>query len=73
MLSYSRNQEVGSVGVGAGLYMYDVVVKKFTFAISSDEFVSIVASLPHLILPINIAFHMLNVLMFYLLDACYHR
>ena len=35
----SRNQEVGSMGVGAGLYMYDVVVKKFTFAISStDEF-----------------------------------
>ena len=29
------------MGVGAsGLYMYDVVVKKFTFAISSvDEFV----------------------------------
>jgi len=27
------------VGVGADLYMYDVVVKKFTFAISSpDEF-----------------------------------
>jgi len=27
------------VGVGAGLYMYDVVVKKFTFAVSSpDEF-----------------------------------
>jgi len=27
------------MGVGAGLYMYDVVVKKFTFAISSlDEF-----------------------------------
>jgi len=27
--------------VGAGLYMYDVVVKKFTFAISSsDEFLS---------------------------------
>jgi len=25
--------------VGAGLYMYDVIVKKFTFAISSpDEF-----------------------------------
>jgi len=24
----SRNQEVGSMGVGAGLYMYDVVVKK---------------------------------------------
>jgi len=23
------------MGVGAGLYMYDVVVKKFTFAISS--------------------------------------
>jgi len=27
------------MGVGAGLYMYDVVVKKFKFAISSpDEF-----------------------------------
>jgi len=27
------------MGVGAGLYMYNVVVKKFTFAISSpDEF-----------------------------------
>jgi len=27
------------MGVGAGLYMHDVVVKKFTFAISSpDEF-----------------------------------
>jgi len=25
------------VGVGAGLYMYDVVVKKCTFAISSPE------------------------------------
>ena len=29
------------MGVGAGLYMYDVVVKEFTFAISSpDEFLS---------------------------------
>jgi len=28
MLSYSRNQEVGSMGVSAGLHMYDVVVKK---------------------------------------------
>jgi len=29
------------MGIGAGLYMYDVVVKKFTFAISSpDEFLS---------------------------------
>jgi len=29
------------MGVGAGLYMYDVVVKMFTFAISStDEFLS---------------------------------
>jgi len=28
------------MGVGAGFYMYHVVVKKFTFAISSvDEFV----------------------------------
>jgi len=27
------------MGIGAGLYMYDVVVRKFTFAISSsDEF-----------------------------------
>jgi len=27
------------MGVGAGVYMYDVVVKRFTFAISSpDEF-----------------------------------
>jgi len=27
------------MGIGAGLYMYDVIVKKFTFAISSpDEF-----------------------------------
>jgi len=31
--------------VGAGLYMYDVVVKKFTFAISSpDEFMFIYMS-----------------------------
>ena len=30
------------MGVGAGLCMYDVVVKKFTFAMSSpDEFLSI--------------------------------
>jgi len=30
------------MGVGAGLYMYDVVVKKFTFAISSpDEFLCV--------------------------------
>jgi len=28
------------MGIGSGLYMYDVVVKKFTFAISSpNEFV----------------------------------
>jgi len=39
----SRNYEVGSMGVDAGLYMYDVVVKKFTFTISSpDEFLVIV-------------------------------
>jgi len=32
------------VGVGTGLYMYDVVVKKFTFAISSpDEFLGLIA------------------------------
>jgi len=35
MLSYGRNYEVDSMGVGAGLYMDDVVVRKFTFAISS--------------------------------------
>jgi len=29
------------MGIGAGLYMYDVVVEKFTFAVSSpDEFLS---------------------------------
>jgi len=29
------------MGVGAGLCMYDVIVKKFTFAISSpDEFLA---------------------------------
>ena len=33
--SCSRNYEVGSMGVGADIYMYDVVVKRFTFAISS--------------------------------------
>jgi len=34
------------MGVGASLYMYDVVVKKFTFAISSaDEFLSILMRL----------------------------
>jgi len=33
------------MGVGAGLYIYDVVVKKLTFAISSpDEFLSILFS-----------------------------
>jgi len=33
------------MGVGAGLYMYDVVGKKFTFAISSpDEFLSVYAA-----------------------------
>ena len=35
--SYNRNSEVGSVGVGAGLHMYDVVVKKFSLAISSPD------------------------------------
>jgi len=34
------------MGVGAGLYIYDVVVKKFTFAISSpDEFLVIMVAL----------------------------
>jgi len=27
-LSYSKNQELSSMGVGAGLYMYDIVVKR---------------------------------------------
>jgi len=36
---------VGSMGVGAGLYMYVVVVQKFTFAISSpDKFLLILLS-----------------------------
>jgi len=33
------------MGVGAGLYVYDVVVEKFTFAISShDEFLSLASN-----------------------------
>ena len=37
------------MGVGAGLYMYVVVVQKFTFAISSpDEFLSIVRAVTNL-------------------------
>ena len=33
------------MGIGAGLYMYDVVVKTFTFAISAtDEFLSYLGS-----------------------------
>jgi len=39
------------MGVGAGLYMYVVVVQKFTFAISSpDEFLSSVRALHGLLL-----------------------
>jgi len=34
---FSRNYEVGWMGVGAGVYVYDVVVKKFTFVISSPD------------------------------------
>jgi len=37
------------MGVGAGLYMYVVVVQKFTFAISSpDEFLFKMAAVRHL-------------------------
>jgi len=40
------------MGIGAGLYMYVVVVQKFKFAISSpDEFLFTLSSLP-LILPV---------------------
>jgi len=36
------------MGVGAGLYMYDVVVKKLTFAISSpDEFLYLLPKAIH--------------------------
>ena len=43
---FSRNQEVSSVDVGAGLYMYDVVVKQFTFTISYlGEFLVIMVAL----------------------------
>jgi len=36
------------MGVGAGLYMYDVVVKMFTFTISStDEFLELAAVVCH--------------------------
>ena len=39
------------MNVGAGLYMYDVVIKKFTFAISSpDEFLYKRFVYPHRIL-----------------------
>jgi len=39
MVLERTNYEIGSMGVDAGLYMHAVVVKKFTFAISSaDEF-----------------------------------
>ena len=37
----SSNQEVGSVGVGAGLYMYNVVVKSSRSPSSPDEFLVI--------------------------------
>jgi len=40
------------MGVGAGLYMYNVVVKKLTFAISSpDEFLVL---LPNIVIPQSI-------------------
>ena len=36
------------MGVGADFYMYDVVVKKFTFAISSpDEFLYLKETVPN--------------------------
>jgi len=36
------------MGVGASLYMYVVIVQKFTFAISSfDEFLCVLAALLH--------------------------
>ena len=42
----SSNYVVDSMGVGAGLCMYDVVVKEFTFAISSpDEFLYVLWAL----------------------------
>jgi len=38
------------MGVGAGLYMYVVVLRKFTFAISSpDEFLLIISLLFHFV------------------------
>jgi len=54
LMNYSRNSEVGSMRIGAGLYMYmyDVVVEKFTFDISSpDEFLYS--------FNLNVAFHCL--------------
>jgi len=42
----SSNYEVDSMCIGAGLCMYDVVVKEFTFAISSpDEFLYVLWAL----------------------------
>ena len=50
------------MGVGAGLYMYDVVVEKFTFAISSpDEFLVpfLIVSVFGSVRQIKLAFHRL--------------
>jgi len=52
--------KVGSMGVGAVLYMYDVIVEKFTFAMSSsDEFLFSTYRYRHLI-----ARRLLGLLMF---------
>ena len=38
------------MGIGAGLYVYNVVVKKFTFAISSpDDFLCMYTGMPSVI------------------------
>jgi len=48
-----RNLEVGSVGVGAGFCMYDVVVNKFMFAISSPgEFLLAICCRPSVCLSV---------------------
>jgi len=40
------------MGVGAGLYMYDVVVEKFTFSISSpDEFLFFIYQYQQAVVP----------------------
>jgi len=51
------------MGVGAGLYMYDVVVEKFTFAISSpDEFLLLFSFWAHVNIVHRIVSHRIEIM-----------